>query len=154
MEVWQTSNLWRLRLGEEKKKDRKKKKPQGKDIISASAMQGGHKKERHGHKVPRRYLRFNSHVASWTSADSPSVLFLCVFLKRTFRRRFLMGQMSFLSGCQPTNSVKALKVNERNDPNLWPGLILFFIHHWISDEKCCSPGLFLVCSSTQKCSSK
>jgi len=34
MEVWQTSNLRWLRLGEEKrKKDRKKKKPQGKNIM-------------------------------------------------------------------------------------------------------------------------
>jgi len=32
VEVWQTSNLRRLRLGEEKKIDRKKKKPQGKNI--------------------------------------------------------------------------------------------------------------------------
>ena len=29
-------------LGEKKKKRRKKKKPQGKNIISASATQGGH----------------------------------------------------------------------------------------------------------------
>ena len=36
--VWQTSNLRRLRLGEGKKK----KKPQGKNIMSASATQGGH----------------------------------------------------------------------------------------------------------------
>jgi len=37
MEVWQTSNLRRLRLGKEKKKidDRKKKKkPQGKNIMA------------------------------------------------------------------------------------------------------------------------
>ena len=31
-------------LGEEKKKEERKKKPQGKNIMSASAMQGGHKK--------------------------------------------------------------------------------------------------------------
>jgi len=33
VEVWQTSNLRRLRLGEEKKIDRRKKKPQGKNIM-------------------------------------------------------------------------------------------------------------------------
>jgi len=34
VEVWQTSNLRRLRLGEEKKEERrKKKKPQGKNIM-------------------------------------------------------------------------------------------------------------------------
>jgi len=42
VEVWQTSNLRRLRLGEEKKEERRRKKPQGKNIMSASAMQGGH----------------------------------------------------------------------------------------------------------------
>jgi len=30
-------------LGEERKKERRKKKPQGKNIMSASATQGGHK---------------------------------------------------------------------------------------------------------------
>ena len=47
MEVWQTSNMRRLRLGEEKKKKekRRKKKPQGKNIMSASATQGGHNKK-------------------------------------------------------------------------------------------------------------
>jgi len=44
--VWQTSNLRRLRLGEEKKIERKKK-PQGKNIMFASAMQGGHNKSIH-----------------------------------------------------------------------------------------------------------
>jgi len=43
-----TSSLRPLRLGDEKKERlidrRKKKKPQGKNIMSASAMQGGHKK--------------------------------------------------------------------------------------------------------------
>jgi len=39
------SNFRRLRLGEERKKERRKKKPQGKNIMSASATQGGHKKE-------------------------------------------------------------------------------------------------------------
>ena len=45
MEVWYTSNLQWLRLGEEKKKERKidrRKKPQDKNIMSASATQGGH----------------------------------------------------------------------------------------------------------------
>jgi len=51
VEVWQTSNLRRLKLGEEKdrrktkkrkKKTKKKNKPQGKNIMSASATQGGH----------------------------------------------------------------------------------------------------------------
>jgi len=41
--VWKTSNLRRLRLGEEKRR-KKKKKPQGKNIMSASATQGGHNK--------------------------------------------------------------------------------------------------------------
>jgi len=40
VQVWQTSNLRRLRLGVEKKET--KKKPQGKNIMSASATQGGH----------------------------------------------------------------------------------------------------------------
>jgi len=48
VEVWQTSNLRRLRLGEEKKKERKKKKPQGKNIMSASATQGSHNKRQDG----------------------------------------------------------------------------------------------------------
>ena len=49
MEVWQTSSLRRLRLGEEKyrKIERRKKKPQGKNIMSASATQGGHNKHKH-----------------------------------------------------------------------------------------------------------
>jgi len=33
VEVWQTSNLRRLRLGEEKEERKKKKKPQGKNIM-------------------------------------------------------------------------------------------------------------------------
>jgi len=33
VEVWQTSNLRRLRLGEEKKKEERKKKPEGKNIM-------------------------------------------------------------------------------------------------------------------------
>jgi len=33
----------RLRIGEEKKKERQKKKPQNKNIMSAFAMQGGHR---------------------------------------------------------------------------------------------------------------
>jgi len=43
--VWKYGR--RLRLGEEKKKKKKKerkKKPQGKNIMSASATQGGHNK--------------------------------------------------------------------------------------------------------------
>jgi len=43
VEVWWTSNLQPLRLGEEKKIERKK--PQGKNIMSASATQGGHNKK-------------------------------------------------------------------------------------------------------------
>ena len=43
MEVWQTSNLRRLRLGEEKKKiDRKKKKAHGKNIMACRIPHGGH----------------------------------------------------------------------------------------------------------------
>jgi len=67
VEVWQTSNLRPLRLGEEKRKkknkrqdeniswpvvlhraaikEERKNKPQGKSIMSASATQGGHKKK-------------------------------------------------------------------------------------------------------------
>ena len=43
--VWQTSTLRPLRLGKEKKKDRRyeKKKQQGQNIMSASATQSGHK---------------------------------------------------------------------------------------------------------------
>jgi len=33
VEVWQTSNLRRLILGEEKKKDRRKKKTEGKNVM-------------------------------------------------------------------------------------------------------------------------
>jgi len=33
VKVWQTSNLRPLRLGEEKKKKERKKKPQGKNIM-------------------------------------------------------------------------------------------------------------------------
>jgi len=40
VEVWQTSNLRRLTLGEEKKKE-----TTGQNITSASATQGGQKKE-------------------------------------------------------------------------------------------------------------
>jgi len=38
VEVWQTSNLRRLRLGDEKKKEERKKeeKPQGKNIMACS----------------------------------------------------------------------------------------------------------------------
>jgi len=41
VEVWQTSTLRPLRLGEERKKEeeRRKKKPQDKSIMSASAAQ-------------------------------------------------------------------------------------------------------------------
>jgi len=43
VEVWQISNLRRLRLGEEKKKDRRqKKKPQGKNVMACPVPQGGH----------------------------------------------------------------------------------------------------------------
>jgi len=36
MEVWQTANLRRLRLGEVKKEEGRRKKPQGKNIIYSS----------------------------------------------------------------------------------------------------------------------
>jgi len=52
VEVWQTSNLRRLRLGEEK--ERRKKRPKGKNIMSASAMHGGHKKAAKG--IPYKML--------------------------------------------------------------------------------------------------
>ena len=41
----ETSNLWPLRIGEQKRK-RKKKKPQIQNIIFASATQSGHEKAR------------------------------------------------------------------------------------------------------------
>ena len=47
MEVWQTSNVQRLRLGEEMKEEeeeRKKEETTGQNIMSASATQGGHNK--------------------------------------------------------------------------------------------------------------
>jgi len=44
VQVWQTSNLRRLRLGEEEK-ERRWNKQQGKNIMSASATQGGHNYE-------------------------------------------------------------------------------------------------------------
>jgi len=44
--VWQTSNLRRLRLGEEKKKERKKKKIEeettGQNIMACPIIWGGH----------------------------------------------------------------------------------------------------------------
>jgi len=42
VEVWQTSNLWRLRLGEEKKK---KNKPQHENIMVCPIPLGDHKEE-------------------------------------------------------------------------------------------------------------
>jgi len=46
VEVWQTSNLRQLGLGEEIKEHRKKiEETTGQNIMSASATQGGHKKE-------------------------------------------------------------------------------------------------------------
>jgi len=43
VEVWQTSNLRRLRLGEEK---RRRKKPQDENIIVCPIPQGDHKEEK------------------------------------------------------------------------------------------------------------
>ena len=40
MEVWQTSNLQQLRLGEEKRKKEQKKKLQGKNIMACPIPQG------------------------------------------------------------------------------------------------------------------
>jgi len=47
VEVWQTSNLRRLRLGEEKKKERKKK-PHGKNKMASRITQGNHKQQQPG----------------------------------------------------------------------------------------------------------
>jgi len=47
VEVWWTSNVRPPRLGEEKKKERKKQ--QGKNIMAYPIPQGGHKKERKNH---------------------------------------------------------------------------------------------------------
>jgi len=45
VEVWQTSSLRPLRLGDEKKQEKEeRRKKQDKNTMSASAMQGGHKK--------------------------------------------------------------------------------------------------------------
>jgi len=41
--VWKTSNLRPLRLDEERKKEEDRNTPQGKNIMSASPTQGGHK---------------------------------------------------------------------------------------------------------------
>jgi len=43
VEVWYTSNLRPLRLGDDKK-EKERKKSQGKNIMSASATQGGYNK--------------------------------------------------------------------------------------------------------------
>jgi len=43
VEVWQTSYLRRLRLGEEKKKNKKIEETTGQNIMSASTTQGGHR---------------------------------------------------------------------------------------------------------------
>jgi len=32
--------------------------------------------------------------------------------------------------CHPTDSVKALKETQSNDPNQWPRLFHFFIYYW------------------------
>jgi len=44
VELWQISNLWPLRLGEEKRKKMKegKKKPQGKNTMDCPIPYGGH----------------------------------------------------------------------------------------------------------------
>jgi len=56
MEVWQTSNVQPLRLGEEIKKDRKKEETTGwKYICPHPAMQGGHK------KITARFSRLLRH---------------------------------------------------------------------------------------------
>jgi len=44
VEVWQTSNLQRLRLGKEKKQRRKKKKTTGQKYNGLPYPQGDHKK--------------------------------------------------------------------------------------------------------------
>jgi len=45
VEVWQTSNLRWLRLGDEKKKkERRRKKPHGKNIMVCPIPQGDHNK--------------------------------------------------------------------------------------------------------------
>jgi len=42
VEVWQTSNLRQLRLGKEEKKEERKKKPQGKNIMVCPIPYGDH----------------------------------------------------------------------------------------------------------------
>jgi len=48
VEVWQTSNLWQLRLGEEKKIERRKNKRQDENIMVCPIPRGDHKKEASG----------------------------------------------------------------------------------------------------------
>jgi len=50
VEVWQTSNLRPLRLGDEKrrKKNKEIKKPWGKNIMACPILQGGHNNARGG----------------------------------------------------------------------------------------------------------
>jgi len=54
VEVWQTSNLRRLRLGEEQGEERKKKKQQGKNIMVCPIPYGDHKQSSHFKQMPFR----------------------------------------------------------------------------------------------------
>ena len=45
-----------IRRGKKKKKEERRKKPQGKNIMSASATQGGHEKEREKEELQRNHI--------------------------------------------------------------------------------------------------
>ena len=63
------------------------------------------------------------------STSLPSVFFLHVFQKRTFRDKWLgslMGPMPFLSPDQQTNSIKALPETRSTEPTT--GLASSFLH--------------------------
>jgi len=56
VQVWHSSNLRRLRLGEKKKKKKeRRKKPQGKNIMACPITYGGHK-NRHAQKKLAHFI--------------------------------------------------------------------------------------------------
>jgi len=65
VEVWQTSNLRTLRLGEEKKKEERKKKTQGKNIMVCPIPYGDH------NKCVSRVARRKSHHTALRDAAAP-----------------------------------------------------------------------------------
>jgi len=68
VEVWQASNLQRLRLGEERKKEERKKKSQGKNIMVCPTPQGDHNEYRSTNQTytyRRRAARCVVFAATW-----------------------------------------------------------------------------------------